>query len=101
MEEAAAVVTREGLSKILYDASVAFNFEFESGFLPLPYMHFAIDNWLLSVVFVVVYLIFLVYGPKHMENLKAFDLRKELAAWNGLLCLFSTLGMCRTVRFLS
>jgi len=35
-----------------------------------------------------------------MDQYKAFDLRIPLAAWNAFLCVFSFIGMCRTLPYL-
>jgi hypothetical protein len=46
---------------------------------------------------VAAYLLFCYFGRKYMEDKKAFNLRMPLALWNASLCLFSFIGMCRTV----
>jgi hypothetical protein len=50
-----------------------------------------------SVVF---YLFMCFLGPMIMKSRNAFDLKYPLAAWNGLLSLFSAMGMIRTAPFL-
>lgn len=49
---------------------------------------------------VVLYLLMCFFGPKLMKSVNPFELRPVLAIWNGLLCLFSILGMVRTAPFL-
>lgn len=49
---------------------------------------------------VVFYLFMCFWGPRLMLSRKPYDLRYALAAWNGLLSLFSLIGMVRTAPFL-
>jgi hypothetical protein len=74
---------------------------FERNFQPHSSTQFAANNWPLCIGFVASYLLFIYFGKMVMDSQKAFDLRIPLAAWNAFLCLFSFIGMCRTVRFLS
>lgn len=49
-------------------------------------------NWHVSVYFAALYIILLVFGLKWMQNRESFNLRLCLAAWSGMLCLFSLMG---------
>ena len=72
---------------------------FERDFFAGPYVEFAAKNWGLVIAIVVIYLMGIKIGTVAMaKREKAFDLRLPLAAWNGLLCTFSFIGVCRTVR---
>ena len=53
--------------------------------------------WTLSIVFSVVYLLFIYYGTKWMKNRKAFSLRRPLCMWSTLLSLFSALCLIRGI----
>ena len=74
----------------------------ETSFRSHDYVNFAKDHWEIPIVCVVGYLLFCFFGQKimAMEKVKAFDLQLSLAGWNALLCLFSFVGMFRTVPFL-
>jgi hypothetical protein len=71
---------------------------FERDFSPHAAVAFAANNWAIPIVCVSAYLLFVIIGPFIMKNRKPFDLEKPLAAWNGLLCVFSCMGMIKTVR---
>lgn len=71
----------------------------ERNFTPTLTVKFAADNWPIAVGIVVAYLLFITAGSMIMaKQEKAFDLRLQLAAWNAFLCVFSFIGMCKTVR---
>ncbi len=72
----------------------------ERNFKPDVFTSFAANNWWLCFTLVTLYLAGIFGGRKIMENFKPFDLRLALAAWNAFLCVFSFIGMCRTVSFL-
>jgi len=69
----------------------------ERDFNALEYVSFAANNWPLAFGIVLAYLLFVWIGPQVMKERKPFDLVMPLAAWNGLLCVFSVIGMCKTV----
>lgn len=70
---------------------------YELAFNPNPAIEFASNNWPLAFGLVAGYLLF-IFGVQHiMKDRKPFDLRLPLAAWNALLCIFSFIGMARTV----
>jgi hypothetical protein len=71
---------------------------YEQNFNPLPAVAFAANNWLVPIAIVTAYILFVFIVPSIMATRKPFDLEKPLAAWNGLLCVFSTIGLCKTVR---
>jgi hypothetical protein len=73
---------------------------FEINFVPTKFVDFASNNWWVAIGMVTAYLIFITAGSKFMKDVKAFDIRLPLAGWNALLCLFSFIGMCRTMPYL-
>ena len=70
---------------------------FENNFNNFKYVEFFFNNYWIPNSFVFLYMIFCYYGPKIMENKKAYDLKHTLAFWNGFLALFSFIGIIRTV----
>jgi hypothetical protein len=53
----------------------------------------------IPIIAVVLYLLFCYYGQIVMADRKPFNLRIPLAIWNAFLCIFSFIGMCKTVSF--
>jgi len=88
------------LSNFLYASSNFLALPFERDFNFYPSVAFARNNVALPVAFVAAYLAICYFGSKIMANVKPFDLRILLAVWNACLCVFSFIGMCRTVPFL-
>jgi hypothetical protein len=88
------------LSSILFNAADFLALPFEKEFRPETAVSFAADNWPLAIGIVSAYLIFITAGSKLMDSMKPFNLRIPLAGWNAFLCLFSFLGMCRTMPYL-
>lgn len=72
----------------------------ELDFVPTVTVIFASDNWPLVIGIVILYLAFISIGTFVMANRKAFDMRLLLAAWNAFLCIFSFIGMYRTMPYL-
>ena len=70
----------------------------ERNFHPDAAVNFARNNWPLAFGIVIAYLIFISAGSVIMKDYKPFELRLPLAGWNALLCVFSFIGMCRTVK---
>lgn len=70
----------------------------EKSFDPTLTMEFTESHWNVAIIAVVLYLSMVAFGPEIMSSRKAFDLKIPLAAWNALLCIFSTMGMLRTVK---
>jgi len=64
------------------------------------YIALAANNWPVCITIVLAYLTFAAFGKRIMAPYAAFDMQMPLAYWNGLLCLFSFIGMCRTVPYL-
>ena len=65
----------------------------------LPVKNWVANHWEVPVLFVVVYLVGIVYGKRYMATIE-FDksrLVNELAIWNAILSIFSTIGALRTV----
>lgn len=74
------------------------NFQFEREFVSAPGVKFAADNWPLAIAIVIIYLMGIQIGQAQMsKRAKPFDLKYPLAAWNAFLCIFSFIGMCKTV----
>jgi hypothetical protein len=92
------IMTRR-IAEFIMSASQAFPLPFETSFSPVTMTNFAANNWNLCFGIVGVYMAFCYFGKQYMESRKPFDLRIPLAAWNAFLCIFSFIGMCRTVRF--
>ena len=90
-------IMSQKFGEMLIYMSNALALPFEKNFHPLPAVNFAGDNWWLCFTLVAAYLVFIFGGKMVMENYKPFDLRLPLAAWNAFLCIFSFIGMCRTV----
>jgi elongation of very long chain fatty acids protein 6 len=88
------------VADVLYWGCKLFTTQYEKTFSPIAFQQFAQANYWVPFGCVVVYLLGCHYGSEYMKSRKPFDLRMELSAWNGCLCLFSFIGMCRTVPFL-
>lgn len=86
------------LAEVLLWTSELLSTPVERHFSPTKFTDFAARHWEIPTAAVVLYLIFCFGGKRVMDNFSAFDLRLPLAGWNAFLCLFSFLGMCRTVR---
>lgn len=86
------------LARVLYGASNFLALPIEKNFHPKASIEFAANNWPLCAGILVTYLVVIFGGQYLMKDRKAFDLRLPLAGWNAFLCLFSFIGMCRTVR---
>ena len=72
----------------------------ERDFRPEAAIEFAARNWSLVTAIVIIYVMGIQIGTAFMARKeKAFDLRWALAAWNAFLCIFSFIGMCKTVIF--
>jgi hypothetical protein len=74
--------------------------EYEKSFRPEVFIQFAANNWSLAIGLVVGYLVFITAGSKVMSGMKPFDLRLTLAGWNLFLCVFSFVGMIKTMPYL-
>ncbi|KAJ1410382.1 putative elongation of very long chain fatty acids protein [Ochromonadaceae sp. CCMP2298] len=73
----------------------------ERDFMPNATVDFAANNWPLAIGIVCAYLSFITGGSIIMSRMeKPFDLRMPLACWNALLCVFSFIGMCKTMPYL-
>ena len=88
------------LSKFLYGCANVFSLPMERNFTPQATVEWASNNWAVVVSIIVIYMTLIFGGRKLMENQKPFVLQMPLAAWNGFLCVFSFIGMCRTVSYL-
>lgn len=72
----------------------------EANHHPAKYIEWTGQNWSIAFGLVFGYLSFLVIGSKVMSKFSAFELKYPLALWNAFLCVFSFIGMCRTVPYL-
>ena len=70
---------------------------YENNFVNVGAVNFAREHWRYPVWLGVIYVLFCYFGTKVMVNYKAVNCRNSLAAWNCALCLFSFIGMWRTV----
>jgi hypothetical protein len=87
------------LSKNLMASSNILALPFERNFDPTATVSFASNNWSLVIGIVVGYVAFITIGSMIMaKQAKPFDLRLPLAGWNAFLCVFSFIGMLKTVR---
>ena len=88
------------LSQALMSAPNMLALPLERDFVPTVMVNFAANNWPLVIGIVLSYVTFISIGSTLMANkfMKPFDLRLPLAGWNAFLCLFSFIGMCKTVR---
>lgn len=85
------------IAEFLYSTSNFLALPFEKNFDANAPVEFAKANFFLPIAIVTAYLIFCRYGSDYMKDLKPFNLQLPLAGWNAALCLFSFIGMCRTV----
>lgn len=58
---------------------------------------FMIERWQLSFIYAFAYLLLIYLGQAYMKNKPKFDLRLCLAAWSGLLAIFSIFGAIRVL----
>jgi hypothetical protein len=76
----------------------AVSFDFERNFKALPAVTWAGKNWQLSIAIVIIYLMGIQIGTAYVARMKVpFDLKYPLAVWNAFLCVFSFIGMVKTV----
>jgi len=86
------------LSENLMASSKLIALPIETDFLPTATVDFAANNWPLAIGIVLAYVAFITVGSMVMDKqAKPFDLRLPLAGWNALLCVFSFIGMLKTV----
>lgn len=57
-------------------------------------------NYVIPFSMVSIYMLMIYFGPMYMKTRQAYDLRIPLSLWNAFLCIFSFIGMCRTVPYL-
>lgn len=89
------------IAQFLYSSTHFLALPFEENFTHNAATNFAAENWWVPISCVLAYVLFITAGSKLMaEREKPFDLRLLLAGWNALLCLFSFIGMCRTMPYL-
>jgi elongation of very long chain fatty acids protein 6 len=89
------------LSNLLMESPKFLALPIERDFHPKVMVDFAANNWPLAIGIIVAYLAFISVGSVLMARKeKPFDLRLPLAGWNAFLCLFSFIGMCKTMPYL-
>lgn len=88
---------QKALAEGLIFASELLSTPYERSFVPTAFTDFAANHWSVPLVLTALYVSFCYFGQQVMRNFNAFDLRLPLAGWNAFLCLFSFLGMVRTV----
>jgi len=88
---------QKALADGLIFASELLSTPYERSFVPTAFTDFAANHWSVPFVLTALYVSFCYFGQQVMRNFNAFDLRLPLAGWNAFLCLFSFLGMVRTV----
>lgn len=92
-----SLLTTEDISSFLYATSNFLALPLEKRFNPEPFVEWAASHWNFVFGLCIAYLL-TIFGGRHlMKCRESFDLQLPLAAWNGLLCVFSFIGMCRTV----
>lgn len=89
------------VSNLLYASTRLLATPIELGFHHVEQIKdFTSQSYYIPFGMVTIYLLGCYFGSKYMESRKAFDLRIPLALWNAFLCIFSFIGMCRTVPYL-
>jgi hypothetical protein len=83
--------------EFLMSAPSALALPIEKEFDPAFLINWSANNYPLVFGLVAAYLVFISAGSLIMDKYKPFDLRLSLAAWNAFLCVFSFIGMCKTV----
>lgn len=91
----AAIVQRFG--EFLLSSSSALALPIEKEFDSAYLTNWASNNYVLCFSIIAAYLVVISAGSVIMDKYKPFDLRLPLAAWNAFLCVFSFIGMCKTV----
>ncbi|KAJ1437673.1 ELO family, partial [Ochromonadaceae sp. CCMP2298] len=77
-----------------------FAFQIEKDFDPTESAAFMRSHWHIPLSFLFAFVLLIALGPGVMaKREKAFDLQMPLAAWNAFLCIFSCIGMCKTVPY--
>jgi hypothetical protein len=87
------------IANLLFKSCDILSTNFEKQFDPRVSVKFASEYYIIPTVFLTAYVLFCYFGTKVMKTKPAFDLKFPLAMWNLFLCLFSFVGMCRTVGF--
>lgn len=70
-------------------------FPFERNFDPVPSTVWMKANWVHSITLSVLYMIIIYVGERLMLSRKPYSLDKILTVWNGVLAVFSFIGMLR------
>jgi len=89
------------LSKALKYLPTLISTPLENNFKSEYFTDFAANTWPFAIGIVISYLLFITIGSKVMQMVeKPFDLTMTLACWNAFLCVFSFIGMLKTVPYL-
>ena len=74
-----------------------FTSEYERNFDARKSVKFANENIKLPFFIVTIYLLLIIQGNNYMKYRQPSNLKKSLAMWNGLLCMFSFIGSIKTI----
>jgi len=85
------------LANVLQRSASILSTPWETRFISTATSEFAKEHYLIPFGIVSVYVLLAFGGSRIMQDRKAFDLRLPLGFWNAALCIFSFIGMCRTV----
>jgi elongation of very long chain fatty acids protein 6 len=85
------------IASVLLATSNFLALPFERSFELTPYVTFARTNVRFPVAVIAVYVLLCFAGTHVMASRRPFDLRVPLAIWNAVLCVFSFVGMWRTM----
>ncbi|CAF0952036.1 unnamed protein product [Brachionus calyciflorus] len=92
---------RDKFHQFINEYNYSFMFEFERKYLSYDYVvprrKWMTENWYLSIVYSIVYILLVFMGQKLMEKREKFNLNRTLVAWNLVLASFSFIG---SIRFL-
>lgn len=93
-----AKTSTAGLATLFFPGGKPFFFNFEKNFDPLPYFSIFTSTWpTLPLVVVGLYYLMIKLGTRVMRDRQPFKWKFALASWNLLLCMFSFVGMLRTM----
>ena len=92
-------VIHDGVYKSLTGINYSYLFYYEKKYFDQDYVNtkrvWMSQNWHLSIVYSVIYILAIFSGQHWMKSRPKFDLRRALIAWNMVLALFSIMGAVR------
>lgn len=87
--------------QILYSISSFPHIKATDSFESKQFRDFCANNWQIPIISVVLYLLLIIIGPKVMaQRGNGYELKIPLVMWNAFLCVFSFIGMWKTMPFL-